>query len=149
MNVHVDIGRGSFECPRLSTWGGEGVKNGQNLVHVVIERPQVPIYYIIGSWWFWSKQHCSSTSRCGGGRGGGRGGGVITNHGIVRRGSDAAVSLSEEAETAGGRWSSFTIHAVLSCQACNTTVYIYLPHAAHCCHFCSNHTSEQAQASTN
>ena len=27
-------------------------------------------------------------------------GGVITNHGIVRRGSDAAVSLSEEAEAA-------------------------------------------------
>ena len=39
INVHVDIGRGSFKCPRLSTWGGEGVKNGQNLVHVVIVRP--------------------------------------------------------------------------------------------------------------
>ena len=37
--VHVDIGRGLGKCPRLSTRGGEGVKKGQNLVHVVIEWP--------------------------------------------------------------------------------------------------------------
>ena len=39
MRVHVDIVRGSLKCPRLSMWGGEGVKNGQNLVHVVVECP--------------------------------------------------------------------------------------------------------------
>ena len=37
--IHMDISRGSEKCPRLSTRGGEGVKNRQNLVHVVIERP--------------------------------------------------------------------------------------------------------------
>ena len=37
MNVHVDKGRGLEKCPRLSMRGGEGVKNRQNLVHVVIE----------------------------------------------------------------------------------------------------------------
>ena len=37
MKIHVDIGRGLEKCPRLSTRGGEGVKNRQNLVHVVIE----------------------------------------------------------------------------------------------------------------
>ena len=30
-------GGGVVECPRLSTRGGEGVKIGQNLVHVVVE----------------------------------------------------------------------------------------------------------------
>ena len=39
MKIHVDIGRGLEKCPRLSTRGGEGVKNRQNLVHVVIEWP--------------------------------------------------------------------------------------------------------------
>ena len=37
MKIHVDIGRGLEKCPRLSTRRGEGVKNRQNLVHVVIE----------------------------------------------------------------------------------------------------------------
>ena len=37
LNVHMDIGRGSLKYPRLSTRGGEGVRNGQNIVHVVIE----------------------------------------------------------------------------------------------------------------
>ena len=37
MKIHLDIGRGLGKCPRLSTRGGEGVKNRQNLVHVVIE----------------------------------------------------------------------------------------------------------------
>ena len=32
-------GGGYVECPRLSTRGGEGVKIGQNLVHVVVECP--------------------------------------------------------------------------------------------------------------
>ena len=31
---------GGGKCPRLSTRGGEGVKIGQNLVHVVVECPQ-------------------------------------------------------------------------------------------------------------
>ena len=35
--IQVDIGRGLEKCPQLSTRGGEGVKNRQNLVHVVIE----------------------------------------------------------------------------------------------------------------
>ena len=35
--VHLDIGKRCQKCPNLSTQGGEGVKNGQNLVHVVIE----------------------------------------------------------------------------------------------------------------
>ena len=35
----MDIGRGLEKCPRLSTRGGEGVKNRQNIVHVVIEWP--------------------------------------------------------------------------------------------------------------
>ena len=39
MNVHVDIGRWSMKCPCLSTWGGWVVRKGQNLVHVVFERP--------------------------------------------------------------------------------------------------------------
>ena len=34
--VHVDKGE-VVKCSRLSTRGGEGVKNGQNLVHVVVE----------------------------------------------------------------------------------------------------------------
>ena len=34
--VHVDKG-GGVKCPRLSTQGWEGVKIGQNLVHVVVE----------------------------------------------------------------------------------------------------------------
>ena len=29
------------KCPRLSTRGGEGVKNSQNLVHVVVECPLI------------------------------------------------------------------------------------------------------------
>ena len=37
--VHVDKGGGDVKCPRLSTRGGEGVKIGQNLVHVVVECP--------------------------------------------------------------------------------------------------------------
>ena len=37
MKIHMDIGRGLEKCPRLSTRGGEGVKNRQNLVHMVIE----------------------------------------------------------------------------------------------------------------
>ena len=32
-------GGGYVECPRLSTWGGEGVKFGSKLVHVVVECP--------------------------------------------------------------------------------------------------------------
>ena len=36
--VHVDRG-GYVECPRLSTRGGEGVKIGSKLVHVVVECP--------------------------------------------------------------------------------------------------------------
>ena len=32
-------GGGYVKSPRLSTQGGEGVKNGQNLVHVVVECP--------------------------------------------------------------------------------------------------------------
>ena len=43
MKIHVDKGRGLEKCPLLSTKGGEGVKNRQNLVHVVIEWPQVHI----------------------------------------------------------------------------------------------------------
>ena len=35
----MDKGGGYVKCPRLSTRGGEGVKNGQNLVHVVVECP--------------------------------------------------------------------------------------------------------------
>ena len=44
--VHVDIlGKGGIvKCPRLSTQGGEGVKIGQNLVHVVVECPLYGIY---------------------------------------------------------------------------------------------------------
>ena len=34
---HVDIGKRRQKCPNLSTQGGEGVKNGHILVHVVIE----------------------------------------------------------------------------------------------------------------
>ena len=30
---------GYVKCPHMSTRGGEGVKNGQNLVHVVVECP--------------------------------------------------------------------------------------------------------------
>ena len=37
--VHVDKGGGVVKSPRLSTRGGEGVKNGQNLVHVIVECP--------------------------------------------------------------------------------------------------------------
>ena len=37
MKIHVDIGRGLEKNPSLSMRGGEGVKNRQNLVHVVIE----------------------------------------------------------------------------------------------------------------
>ena len=37
--IHMDMGRGSEKCPRLSTKGGEGVENRQNIVHVVIEWP--------------------------------------------------------------------------------------------------------------
>ena len=37
--VHVDRGGGYVECPRLSTRGGEGVKIGSKLVHVVVEWP--------------------------------------------------------------------------------------------------------------
>ena len=37
--IHMDMGRGLEQCPRLSTRGGEGVINRQNLVHVVIEWP--------------------------------------------------------------------------------------------------------------
>ena len=36
--VHVDRG-GYVKCPHMSTRGGEGVKNGQNLVYVVVECP--------------------------------------------------------------------------------------------------------------
>ena len=32
-------GGGYVKYPRLSTQGGGGVKNGQNLVHVVVEYP--------------------------------------------------------------------------------------------------------------
>ena len=32
-----------LKCPRLSILGGWVVKNGQNLVHVVIERPHIGI----------------------------------------------------------------------------------------------------------
>ena len=35
--VHVDRGWGYVKSPRLSTRGGEGVKNCQNLVHVVVD----------------------------------------------------------------------------------------------------------------
>ena len=35
----MDKGGGYVEYPRLSTPGGEGVKIGQNLVHVVVECP--------------------------------------------------------------------------------------------------------------
>ena len=36
---------GYVKCPRLSTRGGEGVKNCQNLVHVVVECPLIfPVY---------------------------------------------------------------------------------------------------------
>ena len=34
-------GGGYVKSPRLSTRGGEGVKNGQNLVHVVVECPLI------------------------------------------------------------------------------------------------------------
>ena len=37
--VHVDRGGGDGKCPRLSTRGGEGVKNRSKLVHVVVECP--------------------------------------------------------------------------------------------------------------
>ena len=37
--VHVDKGGRVVKCPRLSTRGGEEVKIGQNLVHVVVEWP--------------------------------------------------------------------------------------------------------------
>ena len=43
--VHVDRGGGYVKSPRLSTRGGEGVKNGQNLVHVVVECPLTAIGY--------------------------------------------------------------------------------------------------------
>ena len=36
-------GGGVVKCPRLSTRGGEGVKIGQNLVHVVVECPLMEI----------------------------------------------------------------------------------------------------------
>ena len=36
--IHVDK-EGDIKCTRLSTRGGEGVKIGQNLVHVVVECP--------------------------------------------------------------------------------------------------------------
>ena len=36
---HADKDRGYVKCPCLSTRGGEGVKIGQNLVHVVVECP--------------------------------------------------------------------------------------------------------------
>ena len=42
MNVHMDIGRWSLIRPWTSTWGGWVVKNGQNLVHMVIEWPLSP-----------------------------------------------------------------------------------------------------------
>ena len=32
---------GVVKCPRLSTQGGEGVKIGQNLVHVIVECPLI------------------------------------------------------------------------------------------------------------
>ena len=35
----MDRGEGYVKSPRLSTRGGEGVKNGQNLVHVDVECP--------------------------------------------------------------------------------------------------------------
>ena len=37
--VHVVWERGYVECPRLSTQGGEGVKIGKKMVHVVVECP--------------------------------------------------------------------------------------------------------------
>ena len=37
-------GGGYVKCPRLSTRGGEGVKIGQNLVHIVVECPLIQIY---------------------------------------------------------------------------------------------------------
>ena len=37
--VHVDNGRGSVKCPLLFSEGGEGLKNRQNHVHVIIECP--------------------------------------------------------------------------------------------------------------
>ena len=43
--VHVDRG-GYVKYPRLSTRGGEGVKNGQNLVHVVVECPLKTIFVL-------------------------------------------------------------------------------------------------------
>ena len=36
-------GGGDVKCPCLSTRGGEGVKIGQNLVHVVVECPLIII----------------------------------------------------------------------------------------------------------
>ena len=36
-------GGGDVECPRLSTRGGEGVKSGSKLVHVVVECPLIQI----------------------------------------------------------------------------------------------------------
>ena len=41
--VPLDRGRGYVECPCLSTRGGEGVKIGSKLVHVVVEWPLIQI----------------------------------------------------------------------------------------------------------
>ena len=42
--VQVEKGGEYVKCPRLSTRGDEGVKIGQNLVHVVVECPLIQIY---------------------------------------------------------------------------------------------------------
>ena len=44
----MNMGRDSLKCPRLSICGG-GVKNGQNLVHVVIEYPHTRKYQLRGN----------------------------------------------------------------------------------------------------